>query len=173
MTDQQSEDQPPIREGEAPQPQSWEHGSGFTQPPSHPAQPIRPQQLPDGHATPAPAPTPLSKTEERTRGTWMHIGSLVLGVFPILSFVIPLAIWLTSKDRSRMLDDHGRSALNWSITYLIYMSFSGALTVIYIGFLLLPLGLGAHVVQCIVAAVRANQRRKFKHPLAVPFLRVR
>ncbi|WP_146341087.1 DUF4870 domain-containing protein [Nesterenkonia sp. NBAIMH1] len=127
---------------------------------------------PGGQAAPQLAPAGMSKSDEKTWGVVMHLGSLILGIFPILSFIVPLIVWLINKDRSRMLNDHGRSALNWSITYIIMMTVFGALTAVYIGALLLPLGFLAHVILCIIAAVKAGQRRKFKHPMTIPFLRV-
>ncbi|GAB3841897.1 DUF4870 domain-containing protein [Nesterenkonia populi] len=157
-------------------------GLSASEPPI-PGQGELPEQLGHPRATsasqnqgaPQPAPqgqSKLSKSDEKTWGVVMHLVMALVGLVPMLAFIAPLIVWLIFKDRSRMLDDHGRSALNWAITYLILAMVFGALMVVYVGFLLLPLLQLTHVIMCIVAAVRAAQRRKFKYPIAIPFLRV-
>jgi uncharacterized Tic20 family protein len=50
-----------------------------------------------------------------------HLGLLGHIVLPVQSSIaIPLVIWLTKKDKSAFIDDHGREAVNFQITLLIY-----------------------------------------------------
>ncbi|MDO5493056.1 MAG: DUF4870 domain-containing protein [Nesterenkonia sp.] len=111
------------------------------------------------------APQPLSSGEEQGWGVAMHLG----GVF--LSWLVPLVLWLVFRQRSRMLDDHGKEALNFQITLFIAYVVGGATTVILIGFVILFLTWLLSIIFSIMAAVAAFDRRPFRYPLTIRFIR--
>ena len=81
----------------------------------------------------------------------------------------PLIFLMVSKDEH--VKKHARLALNWQISWSIYMAGSGVLMMLLIGFLLMPvLGL-LNLVFCIIAAVKANGGTEWKYPLAIAFFK--
>lgn len=117
----------------------------------------------DAYATP----------EERTWATFQHLGGLmawfVIGPF---CFLVPLVMWLVKKDESEYLDDHGREAMNFELSLLLY-------AILLIPVAVLTLGLGAllyipwaalGLIGPIVAAVAANKGRYFRYPATIRFI---
>jgi uncharacterized Tic20 family protein len=59
---------------------------------------------------------------------WTHIGALIACGVAVVSIGIgfwgpplfALIMWLGKRERSRFIDDHGREALNFSISLVIY-----------------------------------------------------
>lgn len=127
------------------------------------------QTPPGGYNTagqPAGQPAvPVSAGEEQGWGVAMHLG----GVF--LSWLVPLVLWLVFRQRSRMLDDHGKEALNFQITLFIAYLVGAATTIILIGFLILFLAWVLSVVFSILAAVAAYNRRPYRYPLTIRFIK--
>jgi uncharacterized protein len=66
---------------------------------------------------------------ERNHAQWTHLAGLIGGVAAFFSagFTLPMALiavlvlWLVKRDRSPFVDDHGREALNFQISMLIYL----------------------------------------------------
>ena len=113
--------------------------------------------------------------EERDLALLMHLLAFFTG------FVGPLILWIIKKDESPFLDQHGKGALNFQISFLLY-SFSIAVTIFVLmiltwgfGILLgfpVALLLGAlYLVGCIMAAMQGNRGEPCKYPLTIPFLR--
>jgi len=112
----------------------------------------------------APRAVPVSAGEEQGWGVAMHLG----GVF--LSWLVPLVLWLVFRERSRMLDDHGKEALNFQITLFIVYVIGTVTSIILIGFLILALAWLLSVIFSILAALAAYQRRPYRYPLTIRFI---
>jgi len=111
-----------------------------------------------------PRAVPVSAGEEQGWGVAMHLG----GVF--LSWLVPLVLWLVFRERSRMLDDHGKEALNFQITLFIVYVIGTVTSIILIGFLILALAWLLSVIFSILAALAAYQRRPYRYPLTIRFI---
>jgi uncharacterized Tic20 family protein len=87
----------------------------------------------------------------------------LLGFFT--SFLGPLIIWLIKKDEDKFIDDQGKEALNWQITFIIGW-FVGLITMcIGIGFIILiALGI-CNLIFCIMGAVKANGGQLYRYPI--------
>lgn len=81
------------------------------------------------------------------------------------AFIGPLVIWLLKKDSSQFVDYHGREYLNFFISYTVYSIVAGILTIVLVGFVLLPVIGIALVVFTIIAAVRAYEGTDYRFPL--------
>jgi len=81
--------------------------------------------------------------------------------FPILG---PLIIWLLKKDESALIDYHGREYFNFFISYAVYGVVAALLTIILIGFLLLPILGILGVVFTIMGAIRAFEGNVYRIP---------
>ena len=86
-----------------------------------------------------------------------------------LSFLVPLIVWLTFKDRAdkTYLVKEAREALNFQITILIAYVVSGILVIILIGLLLIKLVWLVNLVFGIIAAIRVSSDGSYRYPLAL------
>ncbi|WP_062201859.1 DUF4870 domain-containing protein [Demequina salsinemoris] len=135
-----------------------------------------------GQQPPAQQPyTPQRMLESEARN-WSMLIHIIAGGAALLSagtvsWLVPLVLWLIFKDRSALIDHHGKQQLNLQLTVLI----SGVAAVV-LGLLMLVVGLaitlplwGIYVLYSIVisfvAGVKANNGEYYKIPLMIPFVR--
>jgi len=106
---------------------------------------------------------PLTETclEARNMAMLCHL----LGIF---GFFAPLLIWLIERDKHRFVDEHGRAAMNYQVSLLIYLT---ALGVSVVGVFLMPVLLIAHFALSAVGAVKAARGQPWTYPIAIPFLK--
>lgn len=87
-----------------------------------------------------------------------------------LGFIAPLVIWLIKRDEDAFVEEHAREALNFQISFLIYMVVSGVLILLIIGiFLMLVVGLWALVVM-IIAGVKAASGERYRYSFIIRFV---
>ena len=140
-----------------------------------------PAQLP-APGPPGP-PRPLRPEEERIFGTLIHLSGLLwLLSFP--GIVGVLLIWLLKRDQSAFVDAHGKEALNFQISFLIYgmgltaLAIVGfVLTFVIVGiFLFIPAVVASiglivlQVVTAILGAIEANRGGYYRYPLTLRFI---
>ncbi|CUR54234.1 hypothetical protein NOCA2140057 [metagenome] len=97
--------------------------------------------------------------EEKTWGILAHAGAFVLG------FISPLVVWLIYKDRSAWVDRTAKEALNFQISYAIYLFATGLSIILLIGFVLFPIVLIAYYVFMIIGIVKAASMQDYRFPL--------
>lgn len=97
--------------------------------------------------------------------------AMLCHILGAVGFFGPLVIWLIERDKHRFVDEHGREAMNYQISLLIYSAVSAALCVLRIGFILLWLLSLAHLVLILVGTLRANRGRTWRYPIALPLLK--
>lgn len=112
-------------------------------------------------------PQPVDPSNEKVWGIFMHLGALLFLIFA------PLIIWLVYKDRSEVLNQQGRAALNWHLSYVIYSIVSWVLMFVFIGWITWVALIVLDIIFSILAAVKASERRVWKYPLSIPFFKVR
>jgi len=104
--------------------------------------------------------------EERNLALLTHILGILTG------FLGPLVIWLVKKDDSPFLDQHGKEALNFQISVVLY-----SLPIIVITFI--TCGIGAILVLpliiyiwvgCILAAMQGHRGEAAHYPLTIRLL---
>ncbi len=92
---------------------------------------------------------------------------LAAGAFSGILFVVVPILWLTGKQESGYLDDHGREACNFGISMLIWMALLAA-TVVGIAFLWIPWVF--MVFMAIRSAVIASHREFIRYPMTLRIL---
>jgi uncharacterized Tic20 family protein len=109
--------------------------------------------------------TPL----ERSYSTWMHLSLLGNLFAPIVIFVVPLAMWLTRREDSPFIDDHGKETVNFHISLAIYMLASIPLSVVTCGLamLLVPAAYILGIVGMIQAARAAHRGEYYRYPMTL------
>lgn len=104
----------------------------------------------------------------RTLAIFIHISPLFwfvgLGPFALLG---PLVLWLVGRERSVFVDDHGREAINFMISFFLLHLI---LAVTVIGLFLWPVLWVVALVNLIRAAVAAGQDEYFRYPVTFRFL---
>jgi uncharacterized protein len=115
-----------------------------------------------------------SQNEQRKRArewaTVLHLSLFAGHIIPFGGIIAPIIIWQMKKDELPELDAHGRNAINWIISFIIYAALSILLCFVLIGFALLLVVVILNVVFPIIAAVKANEGRVWKYPLTIRFL---
>lgn len=68
----------------------------------------------------------MKNNNENTNAFLMHISSFAGYLFPLGSIITPLILWQTQKDRSSFLNEHGKEAVNFNISFGFYIFILGA-----------------------------------------------
>ncbi len=148
-------------------------------PPLPPPPAEAPSSEPPPYMPPPPAPTEppamygsgtLQPQEERTWSIAAHASALVTLV-GIPSVIGPLVVWLIKKDASPIVDAHGKEAVNFNLSFLLYGVVSFLLLFVLIGFVLLPIVGIAWFVLVIVATLKASNGEPYRYPATIRFIK--
>ncbi|QJW93394.1 DUF4870 domain-containing protein [Frigoriglobus tundricola] len=100
----------------------------------------------------------------------LHLSMFAGHVIPFGGIIAPIVLWQMKKDEWPEIDEHGKNAVNWIISFIIYLVISGILCLILVGFVLLLVLVVLGVVFPIIAAVKANDGKVWRYPLTIQFL---
>lgn len=101
----------------------------------------------------------------------MHLSQFAGIIVPFGGIALPIIMWATNKDKSSLIDQHGKNILNWMISFYIYVSISAILILLVVGiFALIALGVIA-VIFAIIGAIKANNKEIFNYPLTITFIK--
>ncbi len=50
----------------------------------------------------------------------MHLGAFSKYFVPFGNYILPILLWTTNKDKSNFIDDHGKEAINFQLSILLY-----------------------------------------------------
>ena len=62
----------------------------------------------------------MKKNQQNTNAFLIHISAFAGFVFPFGQIITPLIAWQTLKDRSPFLDEQGKEAINFNLSYTLY-----------------------------------------------------
>ena len=85
----------------------------------------------------------------------------------------PLIVWLIKKDEMPAVDEHGKEALNFNLSVLIYSLISVGLVILTFGLFLviaIPFWIALailHFVCTILAAIKANNGEFYRYPFTM------
>lgn len=114
---------------------------------------------------------PMTPSEERSWALLVHLSGLAGVVFPFGNIIAPVVLWIMRRERSAFVDDQGREAINFQISFTIYAIVSAILIILLIGIvMLIALGI-AWVVLTIIAAVRANEGVSYRYPMTLRLIK--
>jgi uncharacterized Tic20 family protein len=104
----------------------------------------------------------------RTWCVFCHLSALAGFVIPGAGHILgPLIIWLIKREDASEIDAHGKEALNFQISMLIYNVVAGVLCLLLIGFALLAVLHILNVIFVIIAALRASEGQMYRYPLTL------
>ncbi|MGI8889805.1 MAG: DUF4870 domain-containing protein [Chthoniobacterales bacterium] len=110
-------------------------------------------------------------TNVRTWAALCHASAL-LGVFLHFPGHIfgPLIVWLVKRGDSPEIDAHGKEALNFQISMLIYNAVAVVFCLILIGFAFLIVLWVLNAVFSIIAAIKASDGEFYRYPMTIRFI---
>ncbi|WP_281979419.1 DUF4870 domain-containing protein [Tenacibaculum mesophilum] len=142
----------------------------------------------------------MQHNNQNTNAFLIHISAFAGYLFPLGSIITPLILWQTLKERSPFLDEHGKEAVNFNISYSLYIFILGLSFIpfffgrIFNGFDGIDIDFGGHhghgglfgifgfasvvsivalikVALIIIAAMKANKGEMYKYPLTIKFIK--
>ena len=121
---------------------------------------------------PPPAPANVSTiANQRTWAAFIHASAL-LGVFIHFPghLLAPLILWLVKRDDSPELDAHGKEAVNFQISMLIYNAIAAVFCLVLVGFFFLAVLWVLNAVFVIIAAIQASDGKFYRYPMTIRFI---
>ncbi|MFH1719571.1 MAG: DUF4870 domain-containing protein [Planctomycetota bacterium] len=112
--------------------------------------------------------------DARMWGMFCHLAGVggLLPVVPVIgSIIVPLIIWQIKKDDFGFVGEHGKEAVNFQISILIYAVVAGVLCFACAGFVLLPAVYIFDFVCLLIAALRANDGQRYRYPLCIRLIK--
>ena len=108
--------------------------------------------------------------EARNWATFCHLSGFAGFVFPLGSIIGPLVLWLVKREEWPFVDDQGKEALNFQISWMIYMLLAIIPSFFLIG---IPILIGlfiAGIILVILAAIRSNEGERYRYPMTIRFI---
>lgn len=110
-----------------------------------------------------------------------HLSGFAGWFFPFGNIIAPLVLWSAKKNESSYIDEHGKSAVNFQLSLILY-GFLLALLIIPIAIFTLGLGLIAialgilpaiilKFILIISASIRANNGEQYQYPFTIEFIK--
>ena len=106
-----------------------------------------------------------SEATERNYAMAAHLAGFAGFVFPFGNIIGPLVAWQVGKDRGSYVNEQGKEALNFQITWTIYFVLSLLSILVLIGLLLVPVVAISWLVLTIVGAVKSANGEAYRYPL--------
>ena len=66
---------------------------------------------------------------QKNIATFIHLSTFSRFIVPLGNFLGPIILWVANKDKSSFVDAHGKQAINFQISILLYTVVLGALTI--------------------------------------------
>ena len=126
-------------------------------------------------SSPLPPPAPVNVSAIANVRTWAAFihASALLGVFIHFPghLLAPLILWLIKRDDSPELDAHGKEAVNFQISMLIYNAVAAVFCIILVGFVFLAILWILNAIFAIIAAIQASDGKFYRYPMTIRFIR--
>ncbi|CAA9196710.1 hypothetical protein Flavo103_15740 [Flavobacterium collinsii] len=62
----------------------------------------------------------METTSEKNTATFTHLSTLSQYIIPFGNYIFPILIWTSYKDKSEYVNHHGKQALNFQLSLLLY-----------------------------------------------------
>lgn len=126
-------------------------------------------------AEPQPYVDPHADSGEHTYAAFNHyIGLLSLLDATFIGLVGTVVMWMIKRKESPFLDDHGREAVNFQISLLLYMIVGSiVLGIVTVGLLVLPWIAALYILRlvgCIRGGLAASRGEYYRYPCTIRFL---
>ncbi|NIZ06933.1 DUF4870 domain-containing protein [Pseudoalteromonas sp. HF66] len=113
----------------------------------------------------------VADKEQRMWAMFCHLSALAGLLFPFGSVIGPLIVWLVKKEEMPLVAEHGRKSLNFQLTMMIAYIVCFMLMFVVVGVILLPLVALFSLIMVVVSAIKANDGKEVKYPMAIEFIK--
>ena len=62
----------------------------------------------------------MENSSEKNTATFTHLSTLSQYIIPFGNYIFPILIWTSYKDKSEYVNHHGKQALNFQLSLLLY-----------------------------------------------------
>ena len=66
---------------------------------------------------------------QKNIATLIHLSTFSRFLIPFGNFLGPILLWVTNKDKSEFVDEHGKQAINFQLSIFLYAIILGTLTI--------------------------------------------
>jgi len=66
---------------------------------------------------------------QKNIATFIHLSTFSRFIIPFGNFIGPLILWIANKEKSEFIDAHGKQALNFQISILLYAIIIGTISI--------------------------------------------
>jgi uncharacterized Tic20 family protein len=109
--------------------------------------------------------------EARQWAMFIHLSLLAGFVVPFGGLVAPIVLWQVKKDEMPGIDEHGKNAVNWMISHIIYIAISIVLILVVVGIFTLIAVCVVGVIFPIIAGIKASKGEVWRYPMAIRFIK--
>ena len=81
-----------------------------------------------------------------------------------------MVLWAIKRQDDPYIDHHGKEAVNFNLSFLIYGAVSAILIFALVGLVLLPMVAVTWLVLVIVGSVKAGSGECYRYPLTIRFI---
>lgn len=71
----------------------------------------------------------MSENHEKNIATFIHLSTFCRFIIPFGNFIGPIVLWIANKEKSEFIDNHGKQAINFQMSILLYALILGLFTV--------------------------------------------
>ncbi len=71
----------------------------------------------------------MEDNHQNNIATFIHLSTFTRFIIPLGNFLGPIILWVANKDKSSFVDEHGKQAINFQISILLYSIIIGMLTI--------------------------------------------
>ena len=79
----------------------------------------------------------MEHNNHKTIATFIHLSTFSRFIIPFGNFLAPIILWAANKDKSEFIDTHGKQAINFQISILLYAIIIGMVSIPFFAFSLL------------------------------------
>ncbi len=118
---------------------------------------------------------------EKNYSALIHLSGFSGWLFPFGSIIVPLILWTSKKDESTFIDSHGKAAVNFHLSFIIYefllallivpiAIFTLGIGVILVLFALIPIAI-LKIIVIILASLKANEGEYYEYPFTIALIK--
>jgi len=104
---------------------------------------------------------------DRLTSVCLHLSPLLFIPLSFLFPLVPVLMWLTMRDRSTFINDHGREQINFMISFVLLHVLLG---ITIIGAILMPVLWVVGAIGIIRGAIAAGRSEYYRYPVTFRFI---
>ncbi len=109
-------------------------------------------------------------SDDRTWAIIAHASAFIGLVIPLGNIIAPLIVWAIKKDESKFVDENGKQAVNFQITWTVLLAIAALSVLVLVGLVLLPLLALAWFALIVIAIIRASNDQVYDYPLTIDLI---